>query len=134
MDSRTGEYITADQAWYGVFTWKINNPLYFTIIGHHQRPFLCRHDIIHMQIRFNHNLRRALGIHKAFLNFRIWTTLRPQTGRFLRVFRTQVLKYLDMLGVISLNLVVRAVSHVLENVLVGTIDVQENHVIKFDLY
>lgn len=39
-----------------------------------------------------------------------------------------------MLGVISLNLVVMAVSHVLENVLVGTIDVQENHVIKFDLY
>nr|AQX36229.1 replication enhancer [Watermelon chlorotic stunt virus] len=134
MDFRTGEYITADQAWNGVFTWTINNPLYFKIIDHNDRPFLCDHDIIKMQIRFNHNLRRALGIHKAFLNFRILTTLRPQTGRFLRVFRTQVLKYLDMLGVISLNLVVRAVSHVLENVLVGTIEVQENHIIKFDLY
>nr|UIK24202.1 replication enhancer protein [Tomato yellow leaf curl virus]UIK24208.1 replication enhancer protein [Tomato yellow leaf curl virus]UIK24242.1 replication enhancer protein [Tomato yellow leaf curl virus] len=134
MDSRTGELITADQAWNGVFTWEIENPLYFKITDHYERPFLMNHDIISMQIRFNHNIRKELGIHKCFLNFRIWTNLRPQTGRFLRVFRTQVLKYLDMLGVISINNVLKAVDHVLYDVLENTINVIENHDIKYKFY
>ncbi|QKE61403.1 replication enhancer protein [Tomato leaf curl Kunene virus] len=134
MDLRTGEDITAHQAWNGVFFWEVPNPLYFKITRHVQRPFQCNHDIISIQIRFNHNLRRALGIHKCFLNFQIWTGLRPQTGRFLNVFRTQVMKYLDQIGVISINFIIRAVNHVLNNVLVNTIDVWENHDIKFDLY
>ncbi|QTJ62763.1 Replication enhancer protein [Tomato interveinal yellowing virus] len=134
MDSRTGELITAHQAQSGVFIWEITNPLYFKITDHDERPFNFQHDIISIQIRFNHNLRKALGIHKCFLNFRVWTSLRPQTGRFLRVFRVQVLKYLDRLGVISINFVIRSVAHVLYEVLDGTIDVIENHEIKFLLY
>nr|QDG02890.1 replication enhancer protein [Pepper yellow vein Mali virus] len=134
MDSRTGEHITARQAKNGVFIWEINNPLYFTITNHDIRPFNMNQDILTLQIRFNHNLRRALGIHKCFLNFKVWTTLRPQTGLFLRVFRFQVLKYLNNLGVISINNVIRAVDHVLYVVLVNTISVMENHEIKFDVY
>nr|CAS97497.1 replication enhancer protein (REn) [Pepper yellow vein Mali virus] len=134
MDSRTGEHITARQAKNGVFIWEINNPLYFTITNHDIRPFNMNQDILTLQIRFNHNLRRALGIHKCFLNFKVWTTLRPQTGLFLRVFRFQVLKYLNNLGVISINNVIRAVDHVLYVVLVNTISVMENHEIKFNLY
>nr|CAM91882.1 C3 protein [Tobacco leaf curl Zimbabwe virus] len=134
MDLRTGEDITARQAQNGVFTWEIINPLYFKITKHHIRPFFKNYNIIHLQIRFNHNLRKTLEIHKCFLNFQVWTTLQPLTGHFLRVFRTQVLKYLDRLGVISINNVIRAVSHVLYDVLHGTIDVHEYHIIKFKLY
>nr|CAJ78300.1 AC3 protein [East African cassava mosaic Kenya virus] len=134
MDSRTGELITAPQAKNGVFTWEITNPLYFEITNHDKRPGTMNHDIITLQIRFNHNLRKALGIHKCFLNFRVWTTLRPQTGLFLRVFRYQVLKYLDMIGVISINTVLQAVDHVLYDVLLNTLQVTEQHAIKFNLY
>nr|UPH72878.1 REn [East African cassava mosaic virus] len=134
MDSRTGELITAPQAKNGVFTWEIINPLYFEITNHDRRPGNMNHDIITLQIRFNHNLRKALGIHKCFLNFKVWTTLRPQTGLFLRVFKYQVLKYLDMIGVISINTVLHAVDHVLYDVLLNTLQVTEQHAIKFNLY
>nr|AIP89807.1 replication enhancer [East African cassava mosaic Kenya virus] len=134
MDSRTGELITAPQAKNGVFTWTITNPLYFEITNHDKRPGHMNHDIITLQIRFNHNLRKALGIHKCFLNFKVWTTLRPQTGLFLSVFRYQVLKYLDMMGVISINTVITAVDHVLYDVLLNTLQVTEHHEIKFNLY
>ncbi|AEA76788.1 REn [Tomato leaf curl Joydebpur virus-India [India/Jaunpur/Chilli/2007]] len=134
MDSRTGEPITAAQAENSVLIWEITNPLYFKIIEHHHRPFLRNQDIITVQVRFNHNLRKALGIHKCFLTFRIWTTLQPRTGHFLRVFRTQVLKFLNNFAVISINNVIRAVDHVLWNVLAQTIHVQSSNIIKFNLY
>nr|AXN77461.1 replication enhancer protein [Tomato leaf curl Mahe virus]AXN77467.1 replication enhancer protein [Tomato leaf curl Mahe virus]AXN77473.1 replication enhancer protein [Tomato leaf curl Mahe virus] len=134
MDLRTGELITAAQAQSGVFIWEIQNPLYFKIINHDSRTFNTNHDIISIQIRFNHNLRKVLEIHKCFLNFKVWTSLRPQTGRFLSVFRTQVLKYLDSLGVISINAIIRAVDYVLHDVFVNTLQVTENHEIKFNIY
>nr|UFP63024.1 AC3 [East African cassava mosaic Malawi virus] len=134
MDSRTGELITAPQAKNGVFTWEIKNPLFFQIPKHEERPGNMNPDIIPLQIRFNHNMRKALGIHKCFLNFKVWTTLRPPTGLFLRVFRYQVLKYLNMIGVISINTVLRAVDHVLYGVLLNTLQVTEQHAITFNLY
>ncbi|ADM47734.1 replication enhancer protein [Honeysuckle yellow vein virus] len=134
MDSRTGVTITAVQAWNGAYIWTVPNPLYFKITKHAQRPFNMEQDIMTIQIQFNHNLRSQLGLHKCFLIFNIWTLLHPQTSHFLRVFRTQVLKYLDNLGVISINNVIRAVDHVLYNVLEGTEYVQTLHDIKFKLY
>nr|AEZ67815.1 replication enhancer protein [Jatropha mosaic India virus] len=134
MDSRTGELITAAQATNGVYTWEVPNPLYFKIIDHSSRPFLMEHDIITVQIRFNHNLRKALGLHQCWMDFKIWTTLRPQTLRFLRVFRYQVLRYLDMLGVICINTVVSAVDHVLYSVLTGTVSLEQSNLIKFKIY
>nr|WIW57564.1 replication enhancer protein [Tomato leaf curl Palampur virus] len=133
-DSRTGEYITADRAESGVYIWDVPNPLYFKILKHDERPYLTNHDIITVQIQFNHNLRKALGLHKCFLTFQIWTGLRPQTGRFLRVFRTQVLKYLDMLGVVGINNVLRAAYHVLDNVLQRTVDVWATYDVKLNTY
>nr|UQW19710.1 AC3 [Tomato leaf curl Palampur virus] len=133
-DSRTGEYITADRAESGVYIWDVPNPLYFKILKHDERPYLTNHDIITVQIQFNHNLRKALGLHKCFLTFQIWTGLRPQTGRFLRVFRTQVLKYLDMLGVVGINNVIRAAYHVLDNVLQRTVDVWATYDVKLNTY
>nr|QGJ83132.1 replication enhancer protein [Chilli leaf curl virus]QGJ83138.1 replication enhancer protein [Chilli leaf curl virus] len=134
MDSRTGEPITAAQAENGVFIWEITNPLYFKITEHHNRPFLRSQDIITVQIRFNHNLRKALGMHKCFLTYRIWTTLQPQTGHFLRVFKTQVLNVLNNFSVISINNVNRAVDHVLWNVLDHVVYVNQSYSIKYNLY
>nr|AJW80818.1 AC3 [Tomato leaf curl New Delhi virus] len=134
MDSRTGEYITADQAESGVYIWEVPNPLYFKILKHDSRPFLTNHDIIKVQIQFNHNLRKALGLHKCFLTFQIWTGLRPQTGIFLRVFRTQVLRYLNMLGVVGIYNVIRAVYHVLDNVMELEKTVWSGNDIKLDIY
>ncbi|CAH17660.1 AC3 protein [Stachytarpheta leaf curl virus - [Hn30]] len=134
MDFRTGEPITAAQAENGVYIWTVRNPLYFKITQHDQRPFSTNHDIITLQVQFNYNLRKALGIHQCFLICRIWTRLRPQTWRFLRVFKYQCIKYLDNLGVISINNVIRAFSHVLYNVLEGTIDDELSSIIKFSLY
>nr|QBO66582.1 replication enhancer protein [Papaya leaf curl virus] len=134
MDSRTGELITAAQEMNGVYIWKVPNPLYFKITEHHQRPFLMNHDIITVQIQFNHNLRKALRIHKCFLGFRICMTLQPPTGHFLRVFKTQVLKYLDNLGVISINTVLKSVNHVLWNVLHHVVYEDQSDSIKFYHY
>ena len=134
MDFRTGEYITATQAESGVYTWTVRNPLYFKITKHLERPFLRDHDVITIQVQFNYNLRKALGMHQCFLICQIWTRLRPQTGRFLRVFNVQCMKYLDRLGIISINNVIRAINHVLYDVLEGTIDAQLTHIIKYNLY
>ncbi|ABO40824.1 replication enhancer protein [Tomato leaf curl New Delhi virus 5] len=133
-DSRTGEYITADRVESGVFIWDVPNPLYFKILKHDSRPCLTNHDIIHLQIQFNHNLRKALGLHKCFLIFQIWTGLRPPTGIFLRVFKTQVLKYLHELGVIGISNVIRAAYHVLDNVLEKTIDVLPSCDVRINIY
>nr|UNA95419.1 AC3 protein [Sida yellow mosaic China virus] len=134
MDFRTGEPITATQAENGVYIWTVNNPLYFKITQHHERPFSTNHDVITVQVQFNYNLRKALGIHKCFLICRIWTRLHPQTWRFLRVFKYQCMKYLDRLGVISINNVIRAINHVLWDKLEGTIEAQLSYIIKFNLY
>nr|AWK91210.1 AC3 protein [Malvastrum yellow vein virus] len=134
MDLRTGEPITAAQAWSGAYIWELPNPLYFKILSHDNRPFTMNMDIITIRIQFNYNLRRALGVHKCFLTYRIWTTLHPRTGLFLRVFKTQVLKYLTNVGVISINAIIRAVNHVLWKRIEQTMYVDMTSEIKFNLY
>nr|ACO83233.1 C3 [Tomato leaf curl Sulawesi virus] len=134
VDLRTGEYITATQVQSGVYIWMVPNPLYFKVLKHKTRSFNNSWDYIEIQIQFNHNLRRALGIHKCFLIFRIWTHLRPLTWHFLRVFKYNVCKFLNSLGVVSVNNVIRAVDHVLWNVIQETMYVDMLHIIKFNLY
>ncbi|QHB15489.1 AC3 [Papaya begomovirus 1] len=132
MDSRTGEPITAHQAESGVFIWEVPNPLYFKINQVEVPPFSLI-TIYHVQIRFNHNLRRALGLHKAFLNFQVWTTLLRVSGTtYLNRFRHLVMLYLDNLGVVSINNVIRAVRFATDRSYVN--DVLENHEIKFLFY
>nr|QHA25078.1 replication enhancer protein [Soybean blistering mosaic virus] len=132
MDSRTGELITAPQAENGVFIWEISNPLYFKITNV-EDPLYTNTRIYHLQIRFNHNTRKALDLHKAFLNFQIWTTSLTASGTtYLNRFRHLVLLYLDQLGVISINNVIRAVRSATDRSCVN--HVLENHSIKFKLY
>nr|AOT83450.1 replication enhancer protein [Sida micrantha mosaic virus] len=132
MDSRTGEFITAPQAENGVYIWEITNPLYFKMYNV-EEPLYTRTRVYHMQIRFNHNLRRALGLHKAYLNFQVWTTSLTASGTtYLIRLRRLVLMYLDQLGVISLNNVIRAVRFATDKAYVNY--VLEDHDIKFQFY
>nr|AGH29629.1 replication-enhancer protein [Tomato chlorotic mottle virus] len=132
MDSRTGELITAHQAENGVYTWEISNPLYFKMYNVEDILY-TRTRVYHVQIRFNHNLRRVLGLHKAYLNFQIWTTsLRASGMTYLNRFKYLVMLYIDQLGVISVNNVIRAVRFTTDKQYVNA--VLENHSIKFKIY
>nr|ANN23971.1 Ren [Sida yellow net virus] len=132
MDSRTGELITAPQAENGVYIWEITNPLYFKIY-HVEDMLYTTTRVYHVQIRFNHNLRKALDLHKAFLNFQVWTTSLTASGTtYLIRFRHLVMMYLDQLGVITINNVIRAVRYATDRSYVRY--VLENHSIKFKLY
>ncbi|ADF58300.1 replication enhancer protein [Okra yellow mosaic Mexico virus - [Sida:Colima 2]] len=132
MDSRTGELITVPQAENGVYIWEIENPLYFKTYRV-EEPLYTRTRIYHVQIRFNHNLRRALHLHKAYLNFQVWTTSMTASGStYLARFKHLVNMYLDDLGVISINNVIRAVTFATDRSYVN--HVLENHSIKFKLY
>nr|QHA25124.1 replication enhancer protein [Tomato yellow spot virus] len=132
MDSRTGELITVPQAENGVYIWEISNPLYFKIYLVEDLMYTTTR-VYHIQIRFNHNLRRALDLHKAFLNFQVWTTSLTASGTtYLNRFRHLVMLYLDRLGVITINNVIRAVRFATDRSYVN--HVLENHSIKFKLY
>nr|QMV80656.1 replication enhancer protein [Sida micrantha mosaic virus] len=132
MDSRTGELITARQAENGVYIWEISNPLYFKMYNV-EDPLYTRTRVYHIQIRFNHNLRKALGLHKAYLNFQVWTTSLTASGTtYLIRLRRLVMMYLEQLGVISLNNVIRAVRFATDKAYVNY--VLENHSIKFKIY
>nr|QCI56050.1 Replication enhancer protein [Tomato chino La Paz virus] len=132
MDSRTGESITAEQAESSVFIWEVPNPLYFTI-HRVEDPIHTNTRIYHIQIRFNHNLRKALHLHKAYLNYQIWTTsVRASGTKYLNRFKYLVLLYLDRLGVICINNVIRAVRFATDKSYVN--HVLENYSIKFKIY
>ncbi|AAY33836.1 AC3 protein [Potato yellow mosaic virus] len=132
MDSRTGELITARQAENGVFTWEIENPLYFKI-NRVEDVLYTRTRIYSVQVRFNHNLRKALDLHKAYLNFQVWTTSMTASGStYLARFRQLVLLYLNQLGVISINNVIKAVRFATDRSYVNY--VLENHSIKLKFY
>nr|ALO02521.1 AC3 [Soybean chlorotic blotch virus]ALO02529.1 AC3 [Soybean chlorotic blotch virus]ALO02545.1 AC3 [Soybean chlorotic blotch virus]ALO02553.1 AC3 [Soybean chlorotic blotch virus]ALO02821.1 AC3 [Soybean chlorotic blotch virus] len=137
MDLRTGEPITAVQAGNGVYIWAVPNPLHFRVIEHHMNIPGLPYNIIKLRVQFNHNLRRALGLHKCWITLTILTRLTRSTnptGIFLRVFKTQVLRYLDSIHVISINGVIRAINHCLYDVLIGTEEVRTKYEIKFNLY
>ncbi|QQL13371.1 replication enhancer protein [Malvaviscus yellow mosaic virus] len=132
MDSRTGELITAPQAENGVYIWEISNPLYFKIYTVEDPPYTMSR-VYHIQIRFNHNLRRALDLHKCSLTFQVWTTSIQASGlTYLNRFKYLVLMYLDQLGVITINNVIRAVRFATSKRYVNY--VIENHSIKLNLY
>lgn len=86
------------------------NPPYFKIEEHLERLFTTNYDIITVQIRFNDNLQKLLGIHKCFLDFQIWRKLSPRSPNFLRLFRFHIMYFLDNIGAISINNVIQAVS------------------------
>nr|AEY94441.1 replication enhancer protein [Pepper golden mosaic virus] len=132
MDSRTGESITARQAENFLFIWEVPNPLFFRI--HRVEASLdTRTRIYHIEVRFNHNLRRSLALHKHILHFQVWTTSMTASGTiYLNRFKFRVMLYLHRLGAIRINNVIRAVRFATDKSYVNY--VLEHHEIKFKLY
>nr|CRI68599.1 Replication enhancer protein [Pepper huasteco yellow vein virus] len=132
MDLCTGVPITAFQALNGVFIWELQNPLYFKITLV-ETPMFTPCMVFHIHVKANHNMRRALGLHKAYFNFQVWTTLTTISGQiYLNRFKLLVMYYLDNLRVISVNNVIRAVSFATDKRYVNA--VLENHEIIYKLY
>ncbi|AAU29406.1 REn protein [Corchorus yellow vein virus - [Hoa Binh]] len=130
MDLRTAEPITASQAENSAFIWEVPNPLYFRIIDAWEYN---RRNILMFQIRFNHNLRRRLHLHKCFLNFRIWTTSSWLIRSFFQVFCSRINRYLYNIGVIGINNVIRAIQYAVDSLPYVECNEQQ-HIIKFNLY
>ncbi|AAF06956.1 AC3 [Pepper golden mosaic virus] len=132
MDSRTGESITVRQAENSVFIWKVPNPLFFKI-QRVEAPLDTRTRIYYIEVRFNHNLRRALALHKSFLHFQVWTTSMTASGTtYLNRFKFRIMLYLHRLGAIGINNVIRAVRFATDKSYVNY--VLEHHEIKYKLY
>ncbi|QIV15577.1 C3 protein [Apple geminivirus] len=111
MDSRTGESITPYQANYAIYTWSLKNPIHVSIDL--IRPaYMSEDQQIHFTVKFNHNLRKALHLHKCWITCRIWTSLTTSAASSLRSrIEFHLMNYLDSVGVISINYVIEAINN-----------------------
>nr|WLD30029.1 AL3 [Begomovirus spathoglottis 1] len=116
MDSRTGELITSVQANSGVFVWELKSgrkPLSVQLRLHNQR------GLVHVKIWLNHCLKEPLQIHRAEIVFQLGTTIGFSGMQYSiwtqnnlsRRIEFHLWKYIDNLGVFSLNVLVRAVNN-----------------------
>ncbi|KAG5561962.1 hypothetical protein RHGRI_004858 [Rhododendron griersonianum] len=127
MDSRTEESITVLQATTGVYYWELKNPLWFKVTRLITVPSAHMHQRCNLQIRFNYNLRKALGLHQCYLNFLVWTTLKTTSETALQArLLFWIDKFLDNVGVISINNVIRAISSLYERVFIKEIQEEEH--------
>nr|QCO31450.1 AC3 protein [Sida golden mosaic virus] len=132
MDSRTGELITAHQAENGVYIWEIENPLYFRIYKG-RGPLYTERGYTTYKYGSTTYLRRALHLHKALPELPSQTTSTTASGStYLELGLALGHMYLDQLGVISLNNVIRAVRFATDRAYVN--HVLEDHSIKFKFY
>nr|QGN65506.1 replication enhancer protein [Mungbean yellow mosaic India virus] len=102
MDFRTGESITAAQLRNGVYIWEVQNPLSFKIMHHSPIQAGSRMIVTKLRIMFNHGLKKALGMHKCFLDLKIYHYMKATSGMILSIFRSQLFRFLNNIGVISL--------------------------------
>nr|AAX84784.1 AC3 [Mungbean yellow mosaic India virus] len=102
MDFRTGESITAAQLRNGVYIWEVQNPLSFKIMHHSPIQAGSRMIVTKLRIMFNHGLKKALGMHKCFLDLKIYHYMTATSGMILSIFRSQLFRFLNNIGVISL--------------------------------
>nr|WNB50946.1 replication enhancer protein [Mungbean yellow mosaic India virus] len=102
MDFRTGESITAAQLRSGVYMWEVPNPLSFKIMHHTPIQAGSRMVVTKLRIMFNHGLKKALGMHKCFLDLKLYHYMKATSGMILSIFRNQLFMFLNNLGVISL--------------------------------
>ncbi|WAB58491.1 replication enhancer protein [Cajanus scarabaeoides yellow mosaic virus] len=93
MDLRTGELITASQANNGAYIWGITNPLSFKVLTHESPWDITTMNRTVVRIMFNHQLKKALGMHKCFLDLTIYHRFKTTSGRILIIFRNQLLRY-----------------------------------------
>nr|ALF37706.1 replication enhancer [Beet curly top virus] len=110
-DFRTEEPITLEQATKSTPTTSVLNPLYFKLLWFERYGTVYQ---LKVQMRFNHNLRKSLNLHKCWIDMTITGSHRTLTGdRFLRVLKTQVDREIKKRSSLSINIVTEILNHVL---------------------
>nr|UVJ88641.1 replication enhancer protein [Horsegram yellow mosaic virus] len=134
MDFRTGDNITAAQLRNGVYIWEVRNPLSFKILQHRPMGAGSRMIVTQIRLMFNHGLKKALQMHKCFLDLKLYHYMTATSGMILSIFRNQLFRYLNNLGVISLGNVLNSASHILYEKLHLVEDVSFTHNVQYKLY
>nr|ALF37699.1 replication enhancer [Beet curly top virus] len=110
-DFRTELPITLEQATKSTPTTSVLNPLYFKLLWFERYGTVYQ---LKVQMRFNHNLRKSLNLHKCWIDMTITGSHRTLTGdRFLRVLKTQVDREIKKRSSLSINIVTEILNHVL---------------------
>nr|AMD16393.1 replication enhancer [Beet curly top virus]AMD16409.1 replication enhancer [Beet curly top virus]AMD16484.1 replication enhancer [Beet curly top virus]AMD16498.1 replication enhancer [Beet curly top virus] len=113
-DFRTEEPITLQQATNSIPVDLVPNPLYLKLQDFFRTGPVYQ---LKVQIRFNHNLRKYLNLHKCWIDLTITGSHRTLTGdRFLRVLKNQVDREIKKRSSLSINIVIEILNHVLYSV------------------
>nr|AMD16449.1 replication enhancer [Beet curly top virus] len=113
-DFRTEEPITLQQATNSIPVDLVPNPLYLKLQDFFRTGPVYQ---LKVQIRFNHNLRKYLNLHKCWIDLTITGSHRTLTGdRFLRVLKNQVDREIKKRSFLSINIVIEILNHVLYSV------------------
>nr|WAJ59998.1 replication enhancer protein [Horsegram yellow mosaic virus]WAJ60015.1 replication enhancer protein [Horsegram yellow mosaic virus] len=134
MDFRTGDNIAATQLGNGVYIWEVRNPLSFKILQHRPMGAGSRMIVTQIRLMFNHGLKKALQMHKCFLDLTLYHYMTATSGMILSIFRNQLFRYLNNLGVISIGNVLSGASHILYEKLHLVEDVSFTHNVQYKLY
>nr|UVN12665.1 replication enhancer protein [Horsegram yellow mosaic virus] len=134
MDFRTGDNITAAQLRNGVYIWEVRNPLSFKILQHRPMGAGSRMIVTQIRLMFNHGLKKALQMHKCFLDLKLYHYMTATSGMILSIFRNQLFRYLNNLGVVIIRNVLSGASHILYVKLHFVEDVSFTHNVQYKLY
>nr|AMD16421.1 replication enhancer [Beet curly top virus] len=131
-DFRTEEPITQQQATNSIPVDLVPNPLYLKLQDFFRTGPVYQ---LKVQIRFNHNLRKYLNLHKCWIDLTITGSHRTLTGdRFLRVLKNQVDREIKNRSSLSINIVIEILNHVLYSVFNFVNSVIQNTSIAMKLY
>nr|AMD16428.1 replication enhancer [Beet curly top virus] len=131
-DFRTEEPITLQQATNSIPVDLVPNPLYLKLQDFFRSGPVYQ---LKVQIRFNHNLRKYLNLHKCWIDLTITGSHRTLTGdRFLRVLKNQVDREIKKRSSLSINIVIEILNHVLYSVFNFVNSVIQNTSIAMKLY
>nr|WDR24382.1 replication enhancer [Beet curly top virus] len=110
-DFRTEEPITLQQATNSIPVDLVPNPLYLKLQDFYRSGTVYQ---LKVQIRFNHNLRKYLNLHKCWIDLTITGSHRTLTGdRFLRALKNQLDWVLERQSSISINKIIRIFNYIL---------------------
>nr|ALF37769.1 replication enhancer [Beet curly top virus] len=131
-DFRTEEPITLQQATNSIPVDLVPNPLYLKLQDFFRSGPVYQ---LKVQIRLNHNLRKYVNLHKCWIDLTITASHRTLTGdRFLKVLKKRLEIYLDNLGLICINNVIRGLNHVLYEEFNFVSSVIQNQSVAMKLY
>nr|ALF37734.1 replication enhancer [Beet curly top virus] len=131
-DFRTEEPITLQQATISIPVDLVPNPLYLKLQDFFRSGPVYQ---LKVQTRLNHNLRKYVSLHKCWIDLTITASHRTLTGdRFLKVLKKRLEIYLDNLGLICINNVIRGLNHVLYEEFNFVSSVIQNQSVAMKLY